>query len=95
MNTELSPTTTVGCIGLGIMGLPAAKNMRHAGWPLAVYARRPQTAAALADASVFSITATVGGRLSRGGAQCVRYARCGRNYPRRQGADSRACKKAR
>ncbi len=54
MNTELSPTTTVGCIGLGIMGLPAAKNMRNAGWPLAVYARRPQTAAALADASVFS-----------------------------------------
>ena len=36
--------TAVGCVGLGIMGLPAAENMRRAGYALQIYARRPQTA---------------------------------------------------
>ena len=42
--------TVVGCIGLGIMGAPAAKNMRRAGYSLRVFARRPL------DTSEFSET---------------------------------------
>ncbi len=34
----------VGCIGLGAMGLPMARNVVKAGFPLAVWARSPQTA---------------------------------------------------
>ncbi len=37
----------LGFIGLGIMGRPMALNLSKANYPLAVYARRPQTAAAL------------------------------------------------
>ncbi len=49
-NTPFSPNTTaVGCIGLGIMGAPAAKNMQRAGFALQIYARRPNTAADFAD----------------------------------------------
>ena len=34
-------TTRIGFIGLGIMGKPMAQNLSKAGYPLAVYARRP------------------------------------------------------
>ena len=34
-------TTRIGFIGLGIMGNPMAQNLSKAGYPLAVYARRP------------------------------------------------------
>lgn len=36
---------TIGFIGLGIMGLPMAKRLVAAGYPLAVYARRAEVAA--------------------------------------------------
>ncbi|MGI9305724.1 MAG: NAD(P)-dependent oxidoreductase [Gammaproteobacteria bacterium] len=49
-DSPLSPQTAViGCIGLGIMGAPVAQNMRRAGYALRVFARRPQTAAAVKD----------------------------------------------
>lgn len=35
---------TIGWIGLGIMGKPMCKNLLKAGFPLAVYARRPEAA---------------------------------------------------
>ncbi len=38
---------TVGYIGLGIMGKPAAANLLRAGYPLIVFARRPEQAASL------------------------------------------------
>ena len=37
-------TPTVGWIGPGIMGKPMCKNLMKAGFPLAVYARRPESA---------------------------------------------------
>jgi 3-hydroxyisobutyrate dehydrogenase len=37
----------VGFIGLGAMGLPMARNVMKAGFPLTVWARRPDTAAAI------------------------------------------------
>lgn len=40
----------IGFIGLGIMGRPMAMNLLNAGYPLAVYARRPATTQPLADA---------------------------------------------
>jgi 2-hydroxy-3-oxopropionate reductase len=36
---------SIGFIGLGIMGKPMAFNLLHAGYPLAIYARRPEVAA--------------------------------------------------
>ena len=43
----LSPAdSVVGCIGLGIMGAPVAKNFSAAGFSLRVFARNPQTLAA-------------------------------------------------
>lgn len=42
-NTFLSDKTRVGCIGLGIMGLPAAKNLQRAGYTVSAYARRPES----------------------------------------------------
>lgn len=41
---------TLGFIGLGIMGRPMAQNLMRAGYPLRVYARRPEAAFPLADA---------------------------------------------
>ena len=38
----------VGFIGLGIMGRPMALNLKHAGYELAVHARRPESMAPLA-----------------------------------------------
>lgn len=35
---------SIGFIGLGIMGKPMAFNLLHAGYPLAIYARRPEVA---------------------------------------------------
>ena len=40
---------TVGCIGLGIMGNPAAKNIRDNGYSLRVFARRADTLQDFAD----------------------------------------------
>ncbi len=40
----------IGFIGLGTMGAPVAAHLRTAGFPLTVYARRPEAAAALAEA---------------------------------------------
>jgi 2-hydroxy-3-oxopropionate reductase len=45
-----TPKPTVGFIGLGIMGRPMALNLIKAHYRLAVYARRPESAAPLADA---------------------------------------------
>ncbi len=39
----------IGFIGLGIMGRPMALNLVNAGYPLAVYARRPEASRPLAD----------------------------------------------
>lgn len=39
-----NPNPTIGWIGLGIMGNPMCKNLLKAGFPLAVYARRPASA---------------------------------------------------
>ncbi|MDQ3731233.1 MAG: NAD(P)-dependent oxidoreductase [Pseudomonadota bacterium] len=44
----------LGFIGLGIMGRPMALNLANANYPLAVYARRPQAAAALTAAGAKS-----------------------------------------
>ncbi|MDD5393794.1 MAG: NAD(P)-dependent oxidoreductase [Thiothrix sp.] len=41
---------TIGWIGPGIMGKPMCKNLMNAGFPLAVYARRPESAQELLDA---------------------------------------------
>ena len=38
---------TVGYIGLGIMGKPSAENLLRAGYPLIIFARRPEQAALL------------------------------------------------
>ena len=35
----------VGCVGLGVMGLPMAGHLLAAGHELAVWARRPEAAA--------------------------------------------------
>jgi 2-hydroxy-3-oxopropionate reductase len=43
-------TTTIGWIGPGIMGKPMCKNLMSAGFPLAVYARRPESTQELLDA---------------------------------------------
>lgn len=40
---------TIGWIGTGIMGKPMCQNLMKAGFPLAVYARRPESAQALVD----------------------------------------------
>jgi 2-hydroxy-3-oxopropionate reductase len=40
----------VGCIGLGIMGRPMALNLLKAGYPVAVYARRPEATVPLTAA---------------------------------------------
>lgn len=40
---------TIGWIGPGIMGKPMCKNLMKAGFPLAVYARRPESAKELTD----------------------------------------------
>lgn len=40
----------IGCIGVGIMGKPAALNLLRAGFEVAVWARRPAAAAALREA---------------------------------------------
>lgn len=41
--------TRVGFIGLGAMGLSMARNIRNSGFPLAVWARRPETAQSILD----------------------------------------------
>lgn len=49
MSAVLLPANTaVGCIGLGIMGLPAAQNMQNGGYMLRAYARRPKNLTGLA-----------------------------------------------
>ena len=40
---------TIGWIGPGIMGLPMCKHLLNAGFPLVIYARRPESAQALVD----------------------------------------------
>ncbi len=40
---------TIGWIGPGIMGKPMCKHLMNAGFPLAVYARRPESAQELTD----------------------------------------------
>ena len=37
----------IGFVGLGVMGLPMARHLMAAGHALAVWARRPESAAAL------------------------------------------------
>ncbi|EKD53723.1 MAG: hypothetical protein ACD_60C00159G0003 [uncultured bacterium] len=47
---------SIGFIGLGIMGKPMALNLLNAGYPLSVYARRPEVASPLtkAGAKIYS-----------------------------------------
>ena len=48
--SPLSPDkAVVGCVGLGIMGAPAARNMRRAGYGLRLFARRRETLSDFAD----------------------------------------------
>ena len=48
--SSLSPDkAVVGCVGLGIMGAPAARNMRRAGYGLRLFARRRETLSDFAD----------------------------------------------
>lgn len=56
-----SKTPTVGWIGPGIMGKPMCKNLMKAGFPLAVYARRPESAQELLNlgASFYSTPAAL------------------------------------
>lgn len=39
----MSMKEKIGCIGLGVMGRPAALNLIRAGYPLAAWARRPES----------------------------------------------------
>ena len=45
----LPDKAVVGCVGLGIMGAPAARNMRRAGYGLRLFARRRETLGDFAD----------------------------------------------
>lgn len=45
------PTPPIGFIGLGIMGQPMALNLRQAGYPLFVHARRAESMAPLVAAA--------------------------------------------
>jgi 2-hydroxy-3-oxopropionate reductase len=47
-------TDRIGFIGLGIMGRPMASNLVRAGYPLWVYARRPEATQPLADLGAHS-----------------------------------------
>jgi 2-hydroxy-3-oxopropionate reductase len=48
------PAMRVGVIGLGVMGRPMAANLMHAGFPVAVYARRAASADSLvAEGAVY------------------------------------------
>lgn len=38
----MSSSLSIGCIGLGAMGLPIARHLQQAGTPLTLYARRPE-----------------------------------------------------
>lgn len=59
----LSPENAViGCIGLGIMGAPAAKNMRAGGYSLRVFARRAASLADFADIPADSSPAALGAK---------------------------------
>ncbi|MGU9952119.1 MAG: NAD(P)-dependent oxidoreductase [Gammaproteobacteria bacterium WSBS_2016_MAG_OTU1] len=49
MNIIETKNAIIGCIGLGIMGNPAAKNMRRAGYALQAYARRRESLQEFAD----------------------------------------------
>ena len=46
----MSAKEKIGCIGLGVMGRPAALNLIRAGHPVAVWARRPESCKPLTDA---------------------------------------------
>lgn len=46
----------IGFIGLGTMGAPAAGHLLKAGYPVTVYARRPEAAAALREAGAAVVT---------------------------------------
>ena len=46
----MSDKHKIGCVGLGVMGRPAALNLVRAGHPVAVWARRPESLAPLTDA---------------------------------------------
>ena len=49
---RLSPAIDVGFIGLGNLGAPVARRIAAAGYPLAVWARRAETLATVADLPV-------------------------------------------
>ncbi len=49
-----TPAHPVGFVGLGIMGRPMALNLRRAGWPLFVHARRAEAMAPLVTAGAFA-----------------------------------------
>lgn len=46
----------IGFIGIGIMGKPMALNLLHAGYKVAIYARRPEVAAPLVKAGATAYT---------------------------------------
>lgn len=47
---------TIGFIGIGIMGKPMALNLLHAGYKVAIYARRPEVAEPLVNAGATAYT---------------------------------------
>ncbi len=66
MNTASIKTpsilATLGFIGPGIMGLPMAKNLRHAAYPISLFARRPEQRETLREDNweVFNSAAKLG-----------------------------------
>ena len=60
-DTSAPQNTTVGCIGLGIMGAAAAKNMHAAGYALRIFARRGGDFTDLSDMPIFASPQTLGG----------------------------------
>ncbi len=58
----------IGFIGLGVMGLPMARNLRRAGYPLAVHDRAPGRARALIAAGA---TAAASARAAAAGSEVV------------------------
>ena len=51
----------VGFIGIGVMGKPMCLNLRKAGFPLTIYARRPEAAREVVDAGAVLSSSTTAG----------------------------------
>ena len=70
MSAAGGKTMRVGFIGLGVMGEPMARHLRAAGHALAVWARRPESAAALVAEGVALPAAAAAAQLFNGMLGC-------------------------